>query len=91
MSFLKKLFGGGASKSAAMPSEMHEGFIITPAPMADGGQFRLCAEIRKEIDGEMKTHTLIRADMFASADQAAQASISKAKQVIREQGTRMFG
>ncbi|MGB7336947.1 MAG: HlyU family transcriptional regulator [Salaquimonas sp.] len=90
MSFLKKLFGGGASKPAAMPSEMHDGFVITPAPMSDGGQFRLCAEIRKEIDGEMKTHTLIRADMFPSADQAAQASISKAKQMIQEQGDRIF-
>jgi len=90
MSFLKKLFGGGASKPAEMPSEMHEGYIITPAPMSDGGQFRLCCEVRKEIDGEMKSHTLIRADMFASADQAAQASISKAKQMIKEQGERIF-
>ena len=89
MSFLKKLFGGGSAPKEAA-SEMHEGYIITPAPMADGGQFRLCAEIRKEVDGEMKTHRLIRADMFASADQAADAAVSKAKQVIREQGERLF-
>lgn len=89
MSFLKKLFGGGSASSEAA-SEMHEGYIITPKPMGEGGQFRLCAEIRKEVDGEMKTHRLIRADMFASADQASQAAISKAKQVIAEQGDRMF-
>ena len=89
MSFLKKLFGGG-EKAETRASEMHEGFIITPTPMADGGQFRLCAEIRKEVGGEMKTHRLIRADMFASADQAADASVSKAKQVIKEQGERIF-
>ena len=90
MSFLKKLFGGGTSKPDSMPSEMHEGYIITPMPMNDGGQFRLCANIRKEIGGAMKSYTLIRADVFASADQAAQASISKAKQVIREQGENLF-
>lgn len=90
MSFLKKLFGGGSNEPSAAASEMHEGYIITPAPMAESGQFRLCAEIRKEIDGEMKTHTLIRADMFSSADQAVEASVLKAKQVIREQGERMF-
>jgi len=90
MSFLKKLFGGGSAPTEAAP-EMHEGFIITPTPMAEGGQYRLCAEIRKEVDGVMKTHRLIRADIFASADQANQAAISKAKQVIKEQGTRIFG
>ncbi len=90
MSFLKKLFGGKPDSPTAAASEMHEGFIITPTPIAEGGQFRLCAEIRKEVSGEMKTHRLIRADMFASADQAADASVSKAKQVIREQGERIF-
>jgi len=90
MSFLKKLFGGKDSGSAAAASEMHEGYIITPAPIGENGQFRLCADIRKEVDGEMKSHRLIRADVFASADQAVDASVSKAKQVIREQGERMF-
>jgi hypothetical protein len=89
MSLFRKLFGGGSAASEPV-SEMHEGYVITPTPMAEGGQFRLCAEIRKEVKGEMKVHRLIRADIFASADQASQASISKAKQVIAEQGTRMF-
>lgn len=89
MSFLKKLFGGGSNPSQ-MPSERHEGFIITPTPMSEGGQYRLCCEVRKEVDGEMKTHRLIRADMFPSEDQAAQASILKAKQMIKEQGERLF-
>lgn len=89
MSFLKKFFGGGSGPKE-MPAEMHEGYIITPTPMSEGGQFRLCCEVRREVNGEMKSHTLIRADLFPSADQAAQASISKAKQMIKEQGERMF-
>ncbi len=90
MSFLKKLFGIGASQPKEMIGEMYEGYIITPAPMNEGGQFRLCCDVRKEINGEMKTHRLIRADIFPSADAAAQASISKAKQMIKEQGEAMF-
>lgn len=90
MSFLKKLFGGGNQSSSTHAAEMHEGYVITPAPMADGGQYRLCADIRKEVDGEMKTHRLIRADLFPTEDQAAEAARSKAKQVIKEQGERMF-
>jgi hypothetical protein len=90
MSFLKKLFGGKTGEAVAAASEMHEGYVITPAPISEGGQFRLCADIRKEVGGEMKTHRLIRADMFATADQAIEASVTKAKQVIKEQGERMF-
>lgn len=91
MSLLKKLFGGGSAKAApSHASERHQGYDITPTPMPDGGQFRLCAEITKEIEGDLKTHRLIRADMFADDEQAAQAAIGKAKQVIKEQGERIF-
>ena len=33
---------------------------------------------------------MIRADIFTSADEAAEASIRKAKQMIGEQGERIF-
>ena len=46
--------------------------------------------LRKEIDGEIKTHRLIRADLFPTEDQAVEAARSKAKQLIKEQGERMF-
>ncbi len=95
MSFLKKLFGGGndgdsSPKVTAEPVE-HEGYSITPTPMKDGGQFRVCATISKEVDGEVKSHQLIRADVFTSADECSDATLRKAKQVIKEQGDRMFG
>ncbi|GAG91830.1 unnamed protein product [marine sediment metagenome] len=68
----------------------HEGYVITSMPMAEGGQFRLCAEITREIDGEMKTHRMIRADIFPNRDEAIEASYRKAKQMIKEQGDRFF-
>ena len=93
MSILKRLFGGGNSETpgetAAEVTE-HEGYSIRPTPQKDGGQFRLCALITKEIDGTVREHRLIRADMFASSEEAANAAMRKAKQVIKEQGDAMF-
>lgn len=93
MSFLKKLFGAGGSndKGAASFAEIeHEGYLIRPAPMKEGSQFRICGTVSKEIDGQVREHRLIRADLFPSADEAAEAMIRKAKQVIREQGEKIF-
>ena len=91
MSFLKKLFGGGGSKTAAPHEETeHKGFKIETTPMPEGGQFRVCAMIRKEMDGEIKEHTLIRADVCGSAQEASDMAMRKAKQIIDEQGERIL-
>ena len=94
MSFLRKLFGLDASLGSSAPvieAIEHEGFMIVPSPVAENGQFRLCAMISKQVDGQARQHKLIRADMFFSSDEAAEAAIGKAKQVIKEQGERLFG
>lgn len=93
MSLFKKLFGGGGGGPAepqALAEATHEGCHIVAAPMPEGDQYRLAGTIEKEIGGEVKTHRLIRADMFPSADVAAEATIRKAKRVIDEQGDRLF-
>ena len=43
-----------------------------------------------EVDGEMKTHTLIRADTIGELEAAKQASTAKARQMIDEQGEGIF-
>ncbi len=93
MSFLKRLFGGGekAAAVASEPDAEYEGFSIRATPQADGGQFRLCGIISKEVDGEMREHKLIRADMFPNENDAKDAAIRKARQVIDEQGDRLLG
>jgi len=91
MSFFKKLFGGsgGVPKTANKPVT-YEGFTIIANPMREGSQYRIAAQIEKEIDGEIKTHSLIRADLLNGLDDANEASIGKAKQAIDEQGDRLF-
>lgn len=92
MSIFKKLFGGGAGESAPeVEPEIYEGFTITPTPIREGTQYRISAKIEKEVAGEVKTHTLIRADTIGDLDEANTASIGKAKQVINEQGEGVFG
>lgn len=94
MSFLKRLFGGGGSESAApgvAEEAEHKGFTIRATPFKEGGQFQTCGVVVKEIDGVVKEHKFIRADRFASLDDAVQVSLSKARQLIDEQGDRLFG
>ena len=87
MSILKKLFGGAQSEPEA---ESYEGFTIRPTPIAEGGQYRLCAVIEKEVDGVLKSYRLIRADMLPAQEEAAKVSVAKARQVIDEMGERLF-
>ena len=89
MSLFSKLFGGGKSASA-YPTETHNGFRITPAPRSEGGSFRLAARIEKDVDGETKTHEMIRADSFASADEAAREAVAKARVFIDQMGDKIF-
>ena len=90
MSFLSKLFGGGSGGKASEPAEEYEGFRITPQPQADAGGHRICAVIEKEVGGETKTHTMVRADMCQSRDEAVTSSTLKAKRLIDEQGEAIF-
>ncbi len=89
MSILSKLFGGGGEKPPA-PPEQYQGFDIHVDPMRDGPRWRIAARIEKEIDGEVKTHQLVRADTLESHDAAAEATLAKAKMLIDQQGVAIF-
>ena len=96
MSFLKRLFGFGnsevaSSKPQAEPeSSEHKGFVILATPFPEAGQFQTCGLIRKEIDGDLKEHKFIRADRFATMDDAVNITFIKARQIIDEQGDGLF-
>lgn len=96
MSFLKRLFGLGSSEQGsgkAQPepvSSEHNGYVILATPFQEAGQFQTCGLIRKEIEGVLQEHKFIRADRFASMDDAVNISLMKARQIIDEQGDGMF-
>ncbi|TAN00771.1 MAG: hypothetical protein EPN45_13885 [Rhizobiaceae bacterium] len=96
MSFLKKLFGGGGAPGES-PAEAvdgqeieHKGFTIRATPFKAEGQFQTAGTITREIDGEVKEHKFIRADRFASLDDAMSLSLRKGQQLVDEQGERLF-
>lgn len=86
MSLFKRLFGGGGSPEREAASEEYEGFRITAAPMREGTQWRVGARIEK---GD-RVHEFVRADTVGDEETAVAFSVRKAKQVIDEQGDRVF-
>ena len=91
MSILSRLFGGGAKpKSRSEPTETYKDFRIIAAPQSDPEGYRVGARIEMDVDGEVMVHHLLRADTLRSLEEAEAFSIRKAKQVIDEQGERIF-
>ena len=93
MSFWKTLFGGGGTAANEPPLDPveYKGYVIRPAPFVEDGQYQICGVISREVGGEVKEHRFIRADRFPSKDDAVEVTLRKAKQVIDEQGERIFG
>lgn len=90
MSILSKLFGKGSAPAPEAEPERYEGYAIYAEPIREGESWRLAARIVKEVDGAERSHRLIRADLLTSQEAAISASLTKARQVIDEQGERMF-
>lgn len=95
MGFWKNLFGGGSGGGAAeTPSvgatEEYNGYRIRALVMRAGSEYQLAGEIEKTIGGEVKIHKFIRADKFGSSADAQSSSLAKGRQIINEQGDRVF-
>jgi len=93
MSFLSALFGRLAvAKVEKVPDPVeYKGFVIRAAPYKNDGQYQTAGSIEREVGGVRKEHRFIRADAFASHDDAVNFTLSKARQIIDLQGERMFG
>lgn len=93
-SFLSKLFGGGSNKSAGRSKRSdpvsYSDLTIEAAPEEAGDQWRLAGFITQQTDAGPLERKFLRADTFPSRDEAIEYSIRKAKQIIDEQGARLF-
>jgi hypothetical protein len=97
MSWLSRIFGGNSggeqapAKPAAAAEIEHRGFTIRAEPYrSEGGQFQTAGTILKEIGGETRTHGFVRADRFATLDDAVAMSLQKGRQIVDEQGDKAF-
>jgi hypothetical protein len=93
MSFLRALFGrpgSGQTEKVSEPVE-YKGFVIHAAPYKSEGQYQTAGIIEREVGGERKEHRFIRADAFATYEDAVNFTLGKARQIVDLQGERMFG
>jgi len=93
MSFLSSLFGRLAPAPAQKVVEPveYKGFIIRAAPFQSEGQYQTAGTIEREVGGVRQEHRFVRADAFASFDDAVTFTLGKARQMIDLRGERIFG
>ena len=95
MSFFKKLFGGGGGETApagdkVLGEEHYKDFLIKAIEMRAGSELQLAGIIEKTIAGEPKSYRFVRADRMSSKDDLIALALAKGRQIIDEQGERIF-
>ena len=92
MDALRNLFrpGGGTAEAAAAAAVEYHGYRITPAPQRQASGWNTAGVITKEFPDGVKEHRFIRVDTHSSKDDAVSFSVTKAQQIIDEQGDRIF-
>jgi hypothetical protein len=92
MDALRNLFGAGGTGEAAPTASVveYQGYLITPAPERQASGWNTAGVISKTFPEGVKEHRFIRVDTHSSKDDAVAFSITKAQQIIDEQGDRLF-
>ena len=93
MDSIRNMFGGSSASKppqAANEPELYKECLIYAEPMAESGQWRLAGRIVKGEGEAAKEHKFIRADIFANREEVEVATLRKARQIIDEQGDRLF-
>jgi len=88
---LGRLAGGGSGAAdETMPAVEYKGYRIRPAPYLNGGQYQTAGVIQKDAADGVKEPHFIRAESHPSKNDAAAFAITKGKQIIDQQGDRVF-
>ena len=83
--------GDGATQDHAPAAAVdYKGYRILPAPFWNKSHYQTAGSIEKDTPEGLKKHQFIRADTYANRDEAVAFAITKAKQLIDQQGDRMF-
>lgn len=81
---------GATPDGPPLPAIDYKGYRIRPAPYLNGRQYQTAGSIEKDTPEGLKEHKFIRADTYASLDDAITFTIAKAKQIIDQQSDRIF-
>jgi len=80
--------GGGEEPSGAVAE--HNGFRIEAVPYAEGGQYQTAGVIRKDMPDGVREYRFVRAEKHGSREEAVAFSLAKGRQIVDEQGERLF-
>ena len=89
----RNLFGGGTAAEAPAKAESpteYNGYLIHPALRRQGSGWLIAGSITKAFPEGTREHQFIRADTFTDRADGVLFCIQKAKQIIDEQGDRIF-
>jgi hypothetical protein len=95
-SLLSRIIGAltGNSAEPEIPQRgepvTYEGLSICAAPIKEGSQWRLSGVIIKQGDEVDLERSFTRADVFYTRAEAESFSVRKGKQIIDEQGSKLF-
>jgi hypothetical protein len=94
MDFLRRLVPGGRSgaggEAAVGEPVDYKGYSIRPAPERTGSGWNTAGTITKEFPDGVKEHRFVRVDTHSAREDAVSFSVTKAQQIIDEQGDRLF-
>ena len=82
--------GAGAGGAPELEPTDYNGYRIRPTPYEAAGGYQTAGIIEKDFADGMKEHSFVRAETHARLEDAAAFSITKAKQIIDQQGDRIF-
>jgi hypothetical protein len=88
-----RLTGGGAGAPPEEPrleAVEYKGYRIRPAPYAAAGGFQTAGAVEKDFPEGVRTHEFIRAETHPSREEAAAFAIAKGKQIVDQNGDRIF-
>jgi hypothetical protein len=90
---LSRLSGGGEGSASTKeaPAVEYKGYRIRPAAYRAGSLYQTAGVIEKDFPDGVKQHRFIRAETHPSQDDANAFAVTKAKQIIDQQGDRIFG
>ncbi len=83
--------GGGAAEEPRLEAVDYKGYRIRPAPYRAGDGYQTAGVIEKDSAEGVKEHAFVRAETHPGRDDAAAFAIAKGKQIVDEQGDRVFG
>lgn len=84
--FFKSLLGGAAGNAQPAEAVEYKGMSIEAEPIHEGDKYRTAGYISGDVDGEVRRVRFIRADQHGDQGTAVGHSITKARQIIDEQG-----